>query len=415
MRLTEEEQLMLNGERGPSVQKAMEIQVQLGEIYGAECMIPVKSAHMPGASIVVAGDGALKFIEEMGNHCEKFAAFTTLNTGAVDMDRPEEVGFSEEAVKKQQRLTCAYEKMGAIACHTCTPYFIGHVPKKGEHLAWGESSAIAFVNSVLGARTNREGGPAALAAAITGRVPAYGYHLDENRKGNFIINVRCELSDVSDFGSLGYWVGKRVESGVPVFTGIPADTDLDQLKMLSAALASSGSVALFHVVGLTPEAPTLEAAMGGNKAVEVYEFTKKEMDEANRQLNKHSGQPVSLVALGCPHSSLREIIRIAELLKDKKVKAHFWVLTSQPIKHLAERSGYAQIIEAAGAKLVVDTCTVLGEMAEPMRRTGMTAMATNSAKLAHYAPGQWNIPTYYGTTEQCVNAALKGVFENDQH
>lgn len=410
MRLTEEEQKMLSGGYGPSVKKAMEIQVQLGEIYGAECMIPVKSAHMPGASIVVAGDGALKFIEKMGENCERFAAYTTLNTGAVDMEIPDEVGFSAEAVKKQKRLTCAYEKMGAVACHTCTPYFIGHVPKQGEHIAWGESSAIAFVNSVLGARTNREGGPAALAAAITGRVPAYGYHLDENRKGNFLVNVKCKLSDVSDFGSLGYWVGKRVESGVPVFTGVQKDADLDQLKMLSAALASSGSVALFHVVGLTPEAPTLEAAMGKNKPKEIYDFTEKERDEARTLLNKNSGQPVSLVALGCPHSSLKEIIRVAELLKGKKIKTHFWVLTSQPIKHLAERTGHAEILEEAGAKIVIDTCTVLGEMAEPMRRTGMTAMATNSAKLAHYAPGQWNIPTYYGTTEECVSAALKGVF-----
>lgn len=412
MKLTDQEQRMLNGEYGPSVQKAMQVQVQLGEIYGAEYMIPIKSVHMPGASIVVAGDGALKFIEKISENDTKFPAYTTLNTGAVDFDIPEDLGFDPEAVKCQKHLTCAYEKMGGVACHTCTPYFIGHVPMKGEHVAWGESSAIAFVNSVLGARTNREGGPSALAAAVTGRVPAYGYHLDENRKGNFIINVETELSDVSDFGSLGYWVGQRVESGVPVFTGIPSDVNMDQLKMLGAALASSGAVALYHIVGVTPEAPTLETAMGGNEPIATYTFTSVEMKEANGKLNKHQGQPISLVALGCPHSSLNEIIKVAQLLKGKIVKSAFWILTSQPIKHLADRSGDAKIIEAAGAKLVIDTCPVLGKMAAPMKKLGMTAMATNSAKLAHYAPGQWNIPTYYGSTEECVNAALEGVFKN---
>ena len=410
MKLTEEEEKMLNGEYGPSVQKSMQILTTLGNIYGAEHMIPVKSVHMPGSSIVVAGEAATSFVEQMGNNDTKFAAFTTLNTGAMDMDHPEELGFSEETVSRQHRLTGAYERMGGVPCHTCTPYLIGHCPKYGEHVAWGESSAIAFANSVLGARTNREGGPAALAAAIAGRVPAYGYHLDENRRGQFLIHVNATLTDIADYGALGYWVGTRVESGVPVFTGIPKDVSNDQLKSLGAALASSGAVALFHIVGVTPEAPTVEAAFGPNTPKQTWDFTDAEKAEAYQKLSKQQGQPVSLVAMGCPHSSINEIIRIAELVKGKKVKAAFWVLCAQPIKHLAERSGHAKILADAGVTLVCDTCPVLGAMAEPMQKIGMTAMATNSAKLAHYAPGQWKIPTYYGTTEQCVNAALKGEF-----
>ncbi len=300
--------------------------------------------------------------------------------------------------------------MGGVKCHTCTPYLVGHAPRKGQHCAWGESSAIGFANSVLGARTNREGGPSALAAAIAGRVPAYGYHLDENRKGQFLVHVKAKLEDVADYGSLGYYIGQRVGSGVPVFEGIGQDVTIDQLKMLGAALASSGAVALYHVVGVTPEAPTLEAAFGGNTPQVTFEFGEAEKAEAVQQLNKHQNQPVSLVALGCPHSSLNEIIRIASLLEGKKVKAAFWVITAQPTKEYARRSGHDRIIEEAGARLVVDTCPVLGVMDGPMEKIGMTAMATNSAKLAHYAPGQWKIPTYYGTTEQCVNAALKGSF-----
>ena len=411
MRLTDEEQKMLDGDYGKSVQKSMQILTTLGDIYGAEHMIPIKSVHMPGSSIVVAGEAATSFVEQMGENGTSFAAFTTLNTGAMDMDQPKELGFSEETIARQHRLTGAYQCMGGVACHTCTPYLIGHCPKFGEHVAWGESSAIAYVNSVIGARTNREGGPAALAAAIAGRVPAYGYHLDENRRGQFLIHVEAPLDDIADYGALGYWVGTRVESGVPVFTGIPIDVSNDQLKSLGAALASSGAVALFHIVGVTPEAPTLEAAFNGNKPKETWTVTREEIDGAYRQLSKQQGQPVSLVAMGCPHSSLTEIIRVAELVEGKRVKTAFWMLCAQPIKHLAERSGHAKILREAGITLVCDTCPVLGAMAEPMERIGMTAMATNSAKLAHYAPGQWDIPTYYGTTEQCVKAALKGVFE----
>jgi predicted aconitase len=410
MHLTQEEQKMLDGFYGKSKQKSMQILTQLGEIYGADHMIPVKSVHMPGSSIVVAGEAATSFVEQMSENNTKFEAFTTLNTGAMDMDQPDELGFSAETIKQQNRLSNAYAKMGGIKCHTCTPYLIGHCPRFGEHVAWGESSAIAFVNSVIGARTNREGGPAALAAAIAGRVPAYGYHLDENRRGQFLINVTADMKDVADFGALGYWVGTRVESGIPVITNISKNVTIDHLKMLSAALASSGAVALFHIVGVTPEAPTLEAAFGGNTPAAEWEFSNKEKAETYAKLSKQQGQPVSLVALGCPHSSLNEIIRIASLVEGKKVKCAFWVLCAQPTKHYAERSGYAKILYDAGVKLVCDTCPVLGAMAEPMDKIGMTAMATNSAKLAHYAPGQWKIPTYYGTTEQCVNAALKGEF-----
>lgn len=410
MNLTFEEQKMLDGAYGKSVQKSMEILTSLGDIYGAERMIPIKSVHMPGSSIVVAGEAATSFVEQMGENGTEFAAYTTLNTGAMDMDCPRELGFSEEAIARQKRLTGAYGRMGGVPCHTCTPYLIGHCPKFGEHVAWGESSAIAFVNSVIGARTNREGGPAALAAAIAGRVPAYGYHLDENRRGQFLIHVETALSDIAGYGALGYWVGTRVESGVPVFTGIPADVTTDQLKALGAALASSGAVALFHIVGVTPEAPTLEAAFGGASPKEVWHVGRAELQTAFQTLSKQQGQPVSLVALGCPHSSLSEIMQVASMVEGKRVKTAFWMLCAQPVKYLAERSGHKKILEDAGVTLVCDTCPVLGAMAEPMEKTGMTAMATNSAKLAHYAPGQWKIPTYYGTTEQCVNAALKGVF-----
>lgn len=412
MQLTPEEEQMLSGEYGYPVQKAMEILVQLGEIYGASKMIPVSNVHMPGSSVVVAGEAGTKFVEKMAGEKGVFRTFTTLNPAAVDLNCWQEIGYSEATWGLQNRLTTAYQAMGAIPCHTCVPYLIGNTPRLGEHVAWGESSAIAFVNSVLGARTNREGGPSALAAALAGRVPAYGYHLDENRYGQIQVNVLVELKGITDYGSLGYWVGKLTGSKVPVFTGINNIASLEELKMLGAALASSGSVALYHVVGVTPEAPTLKAAFGNRKPEEVLEFGREQLEESQSLLNKNQRQDISLVVIGCPHASIREIEMIARELAGKKVSPNLelWVTTALPIKALAERCGYAQLIESAGGRLVIDTCPILSPMAEVARRKGYTALATNSAKLAHYAPGQWGLPTYYGSLQQCLTAALNGVF-----
>jgi predicted aconitase len=221
--------------------------------------------------------------------------------------------------------------------------------------------------------------------------------------------VDAPLKNTTDFGSLGYWTGRIVESGVPVFTGIN-EASVDQLKMLGAALASSGSVALFHLVGITPEAPTLEAVMPEGKAFKELAFGIKELTEAEEKLNKHHGEQVSLVAIGCPHTSIDELEEIAVYMKGKKVKEglHFWIMTSVGIKATAERSGYLDIIKAAGGKIVLDTCPILSPMQDLIRANGLKSMATNSAKLAHYGPGQIAIPTYYGSMEKCLAAVVSG-------
>ncbi len=412
MILSEYEKKLLDGTEGYPVQKSMQILVQLGEIYGAKRMIPVGKVHMPGSSIVVAGQAGTKFVEKMVDQGGRFKAFTTLNTGAVDLSAWEELGYSEETWREQMRLTHAYEKLGGLACHTCTPYLIGHTPRLGEHVAWGESSAIAFVNSVLGARTNREGGPSALAAALTGLVPEYGYHLRENRYGHIHVEVEADLAGILDYGTLGYWTGKKTASKIPVFTGIPATVGMDQLKMLSAALASSGSVALFHVVGVTPEAPDLDSAFGHRQPEQVVRFTRDDLTETEGSLNKQQGQKISIVAIGCPHASIEEIETIAKALDGKTLSpdVDLWVTVAQPVKAFAERCGFKQTIEKAGGKLVCDTCPILSPMAELAQKKGYQALATNSAKLAHYAPGQWAMPTYYGSLEKCLQAAVAGKF-----
>ncbi|MGA3011903.1 MAG: aconitase X catalytic domain-containing protein [Terracidiphilus sp.] len=411
MILTDQEKKMLDGEEGYPSQKAMQILVQLGEIYDADRMIPVSKVHMPGSSVVVAGEAGTRLVEKMAAQGGHFRVFTTLNTGAVDMDHWSEIGYSRETYDMQQRLTRAYEKLGGLACHTCTPYFIGSIPRLGEHVAWGESSAIAFVNSVLGARTNREGGPSALAAALTGLAPNYGLHRQENRYGQIHIKVATSLNGAVDYGSLGYWVGRRTESKIPVFTGIPKDVTTDQLKMLSAALASSGSVALFHIVGVTPEAADILTAFGGRQPLDVLTFDRSGLGESEGLLNKHQGQAVSIVVIGCPHASIQEIESIARLLGGKKVHdgMELWITAAQPTKAYAERCGFEGTIRSAGGRIVTDTCPILSPMAYLAKAKNLKALATNSAKLAHYAPGQWGMPTYYGSLEACILTAIDGV------
>lgn len=410
MKLNQEQQKMYDGKLGYPLQKAMEIIVQLGKIYGADELIPITSVHMPGSSVVVSGEAGVKLVEKMAANGGVFQVPTTLNTGALDLENWEALGYSRSTYDLQMRLTNAYIKMGAVALHSCTPYLGGNLPRKGQHVAWGESSAIAFVNSVIGARTNREGGPSALASALTGLVANYGYHRDEGRAGQFHIHVDTALKNITDFGSLGYWTGRRVESAVPVFTGIDTAT-MDEMKMLGAALASSGAVALYHIVGLTPEATSLDEALQG-KSVKELRFSAKELAEAEQNLNKHHGEEISLVVIGCPHASIEEIEEIALFLKNKKVREglHFWVITSVGTKAIARRSGYLDIIEKVGGKIVLDTCPILSPMQDLIKANGFKSMVTNSAKLAHYGPGQIAIPTYYGNLSKCLNTVVSGVF-----
>ena len=410
MQLTDDEKRMLDGDRGPAVRKSMEILVALGEIYDADRMIPVQSVHMPGSSIVVAGEAGSSFVEEMSATVERFVAFTTLNPCAIDRAQWEMLNLREEEVEPQLRLTRAYEKMGAISCHTCTPYLIGNVPRLGEHVAWGESSAVAFANSVLGARTNREGGPTALASAITGRAPAYGFHLEENRRGHLLVEVTTPINGFYDFGNLGYFVGNIAQEKIPVFTGIPARVTLDQLKILGAALASSGAVAFYHVVGITPEAHTVEQAFGGNPPKTKLQVGRKELSQTAEKLSKARTSTVDWVFLGCPHISIQEFAEIAALLAGKRVNkgVDLWVSSSVAVKALADIMGYGAIIESTGARIVCETCPVLALTGSIAERKGFQSITTNSAKMAHYMPGQFNILPHYGTTQQCINAAISG-------
>ena len=375
MHLTKEEERLLDGEEGEVFERLFRLLVRLGDIYGAEKMIPVGSVQVAGVSYKSVGDPGLAFLEDMASKGAKVKVLTYLNPAGMDLEDWKKLGFPEDFAKNQIRVMDAFKEMGIVVTSTCTPYLAGNLPRFREHIAWSESSAVSFSNSVIGARTNREGGPSALAAALCGRTPNYGLHLWEKRQPNVKINVDVNLDFSSDFGALGYFVGKQVKNKIPYFTGMK-DANTDQLKALGAAMAASGAVALYHVENLTPEADLVE-----KDGLETINVSKKELDETYEKLN--SGKDPDIVILGCPHASLREISTLADKLKGKHLKKPVWICTSRMMKEAADRMGFTEIIEKAGGNIVADTCMVVS----PIERMGYKTTGVNSGKAANYLPG----------------------------
>jgi len=366
---------MLNGEHGEVVERSFRLLMRLGEIYGADRMIPVGSVQVAGVSYKSIGDPGLEFLEDIAEKGAKVRVPTSLNPPGMDLEDWKELGFPEDFAEKQLRIIDAFEKMGIMMTATCTPYLVGNLPRFGEHIAWSESSAVSFANSVIGACTNREGGPSALAAALCGVTPNYGLHLDENRRPSFLVKVDAELKNNSDFGALGHHVGKIVKDKIPYFQGIK-DADVDQLKALGAAMAASGAVALYHIEGLTPEAGLMDPS-----GLETIEVGDRELREAYEKLN--TGSDPDIIILGCPHASLKEIATLACKLEGKRLRKPLWICTSRITKEAATRMGFTELIERAGGEVVADTCAVVS----PIEQMGYRTTAVDSGKAANYLPG----------------------------
>jgi len=368
--LTREEEALLSGADGRAAQKSMQILVALGEIYGAERLVRVTSVQVSGVSYKNLGDAGVEFLNELAKD-GRARVKTTMNPAGMSLTDWESQGISSAFAKKQLEVIDAYRRLGLEVTCTCTPYLAGNEPRFGEHIAWGESSAVVYANSVLGARTNREGGPSALAASLTGRTPLYGLHLDEGRRPTLRVDIEAPLESPEDFSAMGYFAGKAVKDGIPFFTRVKS-AGLEELKTLSAALASSGGVAMFYMDGVTPE------AAAGTCEVEAITFTSKDLAETEAMLNDE-GTP-DFVSVGCPHCSLAEVKTIAELLKGKKVTKEFWVCCSREVKRLSDEAGYSRQVERSGAKFATDTCMVVA----PIEELGYGIVATNSAKACHY-------------------------------
>jgi predicted aconitase len=382
MELSKSEQSMYDGELGEACRQSMEILMALGKIYGAKNMIPVTSVQVAGVSYKTIGDAGLEYLMENVKNGAKVKVPTFLNPAGMDREQWQEMKIPEQFAKKQIEVLDAYAKMGISMTCTCTPYLVEIRPKVGEHIAWAESSAIAFANSVLGARTNREGGPSALAAAICGVTPNYGLHLDENRISDFVVKVNCDVKSNADFGALGYWVGERANARNPAFVGIKSASE-DRLKALGAAMAASGSTALFYVKGITPEWKVKTGA-------EEVEFTKKDMQTTKEKLT--SPEKPQLVTIGCPHASIDEIMEVAGIVKGKKVTCDLWVCTARKTKEKADKEGLTAVIEKAGGRVIADTCMVVC----PLEEMGYKVTGCNSGKAAKYLANLCKQKVVYG-------------------
>ncbi|MFI5449527.1 MAG: aconitase X catalytic domain-containing protein [Candidatus Bathyarchaeia archaeon] len=375
MYLTNAEERLLSGESGEVIERMFRLLVSLGDIYGADRMIPVGSAQVAGVSYKSIGDPGVEFLEDYANKGAVAKIVTFLNPAGMDIEDWQELKIPPAFAEKQLRIMNAFKKMGIVVSATCTPYLAGNLPRFAEHIAWSESSAISFSNSAIGARTNREGGPSALAAALCGVTPNYGLHLSENRKPGVLVNVEARLEDNADFGALGYVVGKKVKNNIPYFQGI-ADADTDQLKALGAAMAASGAVALYHIENLTPEAHLMKT-----EGLEKISVNEKDLQDTFSKLS--TGKEPDIVILGCPHSSLKEIMTISRKLEGRKLKKPLWICTSRMVKEAANRMGFTQIIETAGGRIVADTCMVVS----PIEDMGYKTTGVNSGKAANYLPG----------------------------
>lgn len=408
MDLSSFDRACLGGERGPASKFAMSILVRMGEIQGAARMIDISRAHID--STLYQGDATLEFAERLAKMGARVAVPTTLNVSGVD-----ELGWQEWAVppehaEKAQRQMAAYQSMGTEPTWTCAPYQVATKPELGEQIAWGESNAVCFANSVLGARTIQYPDLLDVCAAITGRVPAVGLHLEENRAGEVLVELvdipeRLQRDDA--FAPvLGHLLGCIADERVPVLDGLTVELAEDQLKAICAGAASAGCVNLFHIVGQTPEANSREEAFRGNAPVETHRVDLDELRRMRDELDSSSDEALDMVVLGSPHFSLAEFRNLAPLLQGQRRHddVQFVVTSSRAMVQLARDNDLLEPLESFGGKVTVDTCILTTPMLFPETRRLMT----NSAKYAYYSPGLLRVEVAFGSMADCVRSAIAG-------
>ena len=417
MELSAYEKQMLEGGHGEAKRIAMSVLYEMGCLFGAERMIPVTCAHIDGCSYAAVWDGGLEFAEKLAAAGGKVAVPTTLNITSRDIrcwrDFRNPVGFAKKCARMEQ----AYIGMGCIPSWTCAPYqYCGVIPSFGEHVAWAESNAVNYVNSVIGARSERYGDLVDICCAIAGHVPELGLHITENRAGTLLFDFSkvdpAWWNDTSAYAAAGYFVGNAANNEVPVLDNIKASPNHEDLKALSAAAASSGPVGLFHVVGATPEAPTLTAALQGMQPKRITSVTMHDMETAFGQLTSASitdsaQVAVDLVVTGCPHLSYTEAVRLLGYMGDQPVceGVAFWIQTNDTVYHMLQRTGVLEKLQALGVDFMRDGCLLNQPTGEAW---GFKNIVTNSGKMAHYAPGNVGANVYFRCMEDLVRCAISG-------
>ncbi|MZQ97550.1 MAG: DUF521 domain-containing protein [Acidaminobacter sp.] len=398
MQLTQEQMDMLNGKYGDGTAIAMKIQVGIGESFGATRMVPITRAHVALSN----QEADLWFAEKLLNAGAKCRIAPTVNPGFCLSYFKNAGMVSTENADLMQRTHNAYKNLGAVLSYNCTPYLGSNIPLFGEITAFSESSATPYINSVWGARSNREGANSALCAAITGFVPEYGLLLDENRKGDILVEVQADMKSDFEYQLLGY-MGKKIGNGIPVFTGLPKRISPEALMNLGAQLNTSGAYAMYHIAGFTPEAPTLEVAFGGKEPLRRVVITNEELAEILEEISEPGNRKIDFAMFGCPHFSLNQVQEISKLVEGKTLKAEMWILTSSTTKEMAVRMGIDTIIERAGGHIVEDTCPDQPCWNHLNGKIGVT----ESPKCAYY-PKRRGINFVVRNLKESVEAALTG-------
>ncbi len=419
MQLTDAEKRILDGAEGPARAAAMRLLVRYGTVLGAERLVETNNVcggavgTLPNRRNVLPPDADMDAVYSLMNldSDERFEippvkANTWKLIEAMDPEHWAAQGVSAATKALVEKNAAFCNRVGINRCNTCTPYQVGNVPVFGEHCAWMESSAVVYVNSILGARTNVEGAQSTAAASLVGRIPYWGLHIPENRLATHHVEVEIEIDDMMDWGLLGYWVGEQVQEAIPVLTGLTHAGELRKFKHFGAAAATSGAVEMYHVPGMTPEAPTLEAATGGHRPAVTLRYGAAERREAYQHLNSATDPDIDFIMLGCPHNSLDQLRLIARLLEGKRVSANtdLWIFTPNAIRTVARSMGYEAIIEKAGGKLMSDSCPALSRVSP----ADVKVVATDSAKQAHYLPATLGYQVWFGRVEEVIASAVAG-------
>ena len=413
MELSPEEQAILGGGRGEAARRALAYQIEVGRFWGARRFVPVTNVHLMG-DIEVMGDAGLAYLKEQAARGARCAVGTTTNARCMDFAHCERMGQDPKEAIKERELIATLRRMDVVTTDTCINYQTVYQPHLGEHVAWGDTGTVIYANSVFGARSNFEAGPAALAAALTGRTPEYGFHLSENRRGSFTVELKAALNDLADWGAVGKLVGESHQNyyAVPVFHGYRRTPTVDELKHLGAALASYGSMAMFHFVGVTPEAPSIEVALGGRVSSELLSITDEDLKKVYANYKLGDGD-ARLVVFSGPQQSLFEMKHLASLFKDRKVKAGTTciVTTNSAILQQSRDLGYAKTLEGAGVTILEGVCFYILQNLSPMRIANRwTNMVSNSAKIVNII-GAHRFNTILRRTADCVDIACTGILK----